>query len=160
MKTNILRDSNEARQFISQGLWWQRVQAPNGATVRHILSWAKELASGGQPLPPVGFLADLGHVSLGDEWEMRSGRDSLLVPNLPINQVRTYEDHVLGKIYADWTFGRACDALRQYAKGREQARGLAYFLGQFRERARYDGVEMSLGVLNTLLEVPPEELLS
>ena len=53
-----------------------------------------------------------------------------------INLVRTYEDHVLGKIYADWTFSRASDALRHYAKGRDQARGLAYFLNQFRERAR------------------------
>src|SRR5262249_33875749 len=112
------------------------------------------------PLPPIGFVADLGHVAFGEDWEGRSGREGVSVPNLPINVVRTYEDHVLGKIYADWTFARGCDALRQYPKGRDQARGLAYMLGQFRERARFDGVEMSVGVINTLLEVPPEELLS
>lgn len=144
-----------------QGLWWQRVLSPNAATVRTLLTWAKELASGGQPLPPPGFIADLGHVAFGEDWDHRQNRDTgAIVPNLPINLVRTYEDHVLGKIYADWTFGRASDALRLYSKGREQARGLAYLVGAFRDRAKYDGVEMSVGVINNLLEVPPEELLS
>lgn len=160
MKTYTLRDSAEARQFLTQGLWWQRVLPPAAVTVRAALTWAKELASGGQPLPPIGFLADLGHVSLGKDWEMRSGRDNVAVPNLPMNLVRTYEDHVLGKIYADWTFARASDALRRYADGREQARGLAYFVTQLRDRARFDGVELPLGVINALLELPPEEVLA
>lgn len=161
MKIYVIRDSAEARQFLVQSLWWQRVMSPNAASVRTLLAWAKEVASEGQPLPPPGFIADLGHVALGEDWDHKPHRDSgTMVPHLPINLVRTYEDHVLGKIYADWTFGRASDALRHYAKGREQARGLAYLLGAFRERAKYDGVEMSLGVINALLEVPPEELLS
>jgi hypothetical protein len=161
VKIHVIRDSAEARQFLVQGLWWQRVMPPSAASVRMLLGWAKELASGGQPLPPPGFIADLGHVAFGEDWDNKQNRESgAIVPHLPINLIRTYEDHVLGKIYADWTFGRASDALRHYAKGREQARGLAYLLGAFRDRARYDGVEMSLGVINTLLEVPPEELLS
>jgi hypothetical protein len=160
MKTHIIRDSFDARRLLVQGLWWQRVLQPTAATVRTVLSWAKEAASGGQPLPPIGFVGDLGHVALGEEWELRTGKEPLSVPNLPINLVRTYEDHVLGKIYADWTFARASDALRRYPRGRDQARGLAYFLGQFRERARYDGVEISLGVINTLLDTPPDEVLT
>ena len=32
---------------------------------------------------------------------------------LPSSLLRTYEDHVLGKLYADWTFSRAGDALRR-----------------------------------------------
>jgi hypothetical protein len=161
VKIHVIRDSTEGRQFLTQGLWWQRVLPPSAATVRTVLGWAKELASGGQPLPPPGFIGDLGHVAFGEDWENRPNREgTATVPNLPINLIRTYEDHVLGKIYADWTFGRASDALRPYAKGREQARGLAYLLGAFRDRAKFDGVELSLGILNTLLEVPPEELLS
>ncbi len=160
MKTHIIRDSFDARRLLVQGLWWQRVLQPTAATVRTVLSWAKEAASGGQALPPIVFVGDLGHVALGEEWELRSGKEPLAVPNLPINLVRTYEDHVLGKIYADWTFARASDALRRYPRGRDQARGLAYFLGQFRERAKYDGVEISLGVLNTLLDTPPDEILT
>ena len=160
MRTHIIRDSSDARRFLVQGLWWQRVLPPTAATVRAVLGWAKELAAGGQPLPPIGFVADLGHVAFGEDWESKSGREGVAVPNLPMNVVRTYEDHVLGKIYADWTFARGCDALRQYPKGRDQGRGLAYLMGQFHERARYDGVEMSLGVLTALLEVPVEELLA
>jgi hypothetical protein len=99
-------------------------------------------------------------VALGEDWESRSGREPVNVPHLPINLIRTYEDHVLGKIYADWSFTRGTDALRRYAKGREQARGLAFLIGQYRDRAQYLGVEMSPGVVNAALEVPPEELLT
>src|SRR3954453_15331137 len=161
MKTHLIRDSMEARNLIAQGLWFQRVVQPQANNVRDLLLWYKEIANEGQPLPPVGFVGDVGHVALGEEWELRATREPLQVPSLPMNLIRTYEDHVLGKIYADWTFGRASDALRRYAKEhREQARGLAYFFGQFRERARYDGLELSLGVINGLLETPPDELLS
>jgi hypothetical protein len=161
MKHHIIRDSAEARRFLTQGLWWQRVVPPTASTTRTILTWVKELASGGQLLPPIGFVADLGHVTLGEDWEMRSGREQVSVPNLPMNLVRTYEDHVMGKIYADYTFARASDALRHYSKGRDQARGLAYFIGQFRERARFEGVEISVGAISSLLtDSPPEEVLA
>ncbi|MFO0876000.1 MAG: hypothetical protein U0840_01400 [Gemmataceae bacterium] len=159
MKIHTLRDSFDARRFLTQGLWWQRVLPPQASTLRAILTWSKELASEGHPLPPPGFIADLGHVTFGEDWETRAGREPVSVPNLPINLVRTYEDHVMGKIYADYTFARASDALRQYPAGRDQARGLAYFLEQFRQRAQYDGVELPVGVLNALLETSPEEVL-
>ena len=79
-------------------------------------------------------------------------------PGLPINLVRTYEDHVLGKFYADWSFGRAADALRRY-EGRDRARGLAFVLDRFRERSGFAGVHFSPGVLKGLLDAPPEEVL-
>jgi hypothetical protein len=75
---------------------------------------------------------------------------------LPIHLLRTYEDHVLGKLYADWTFSRASDALRRY-KGRDQARGLAFLVKQFVERSGFQGVRLSPGVLKSVLEMPPEE---
>jgi hypothetical protein len=159
MKNYVLRNSADARRFLVQGLWWQRVLPPRAATVRHILGWVKEVSSAGQPLPPTGLVADLGHVAFGEDWEARAGRDPVTLTNLPINLVRTYEDHVLGKVYADWTFSRASDALRRYPKGRAQAQGLAFFLGQFHERAGFPGVEMSPGVISAALEAPPEELL-
>src|SRR5262249_13364593 len=116
-----------------------------------------EVASAGQPLPPPGFIADVGHAAFGDDWEGRAGREAVAVPNLPINLVRTYEDHVLGKVYADWTFSRAGDALRRY-QGRDRARGLAFLFEQFRERAGFDGVEMSPGVIKAALDAAPEEV--
>jgi hypothetical protein len=160
MAIHVIRSSAEARRFLTQGLWWQRVLAPTAATVRDSLAWIKEAAAGGQPIPPSGFVADIGHLAFGEEMEGRSGRDGPAVPNLPINLLRTYEDHVLGKVFADWTFARGSDALRRYPKGRGQARGLAYLLEQVRGRARFDAVELSPGVLNALLDAPPEEALA
>src|SRR5437868_12611101 len=95
-----LRDLDEARLFLAQGLWLQRVRAPAAAMVRPALRWALEVASGGQPLPPVGFVADLGHAALGADWEAKSGREAVHVPGLPPGLIRTYEDYVLGKFYA------------------------------------------------------------
>jgi hypothetical protein len=152
-----LRDSEEARRFLVQGLWWQRVTPPRPGSVRKTLEWAMEIASGGHDLPPTGFLADLGHVALGQDHETSTGRDTLAVPALPITLLRTYEDHVLGKFYADWTFSRAGDALRRY-KGRDQARGLAYLFQQFARRSGFHGVRLSPGVIKAALETPPEEI--
>ena len=134
MSIHELRDLGEARRFLLQGLWWQRVAPPTAATVRPALEWALQAASGGQALPPLGFLADLGQAAFGARAAARLGR-SAVVPGLPINVVRTYEDHVLGKFYADESFGRAADALRR-TEGRDRTRGLAFVLDRFHERLR------------------------
>jgi hypothetical protein len=157
MKSYEIRDLEQARRFLLQGLWWQRVVPPAAATVQPALQWAMEAASAGQPLPPVGFIADLGQAAFGLD-EGRSGRSAAPPPALPINLVRTYEDHVLGKLYADWTFNRAGDALRRY-QGRDRARGLAYLLDQFRQRANFPGVEFAPGVIKAALDAPPDEVL-
>jgi hypothetical protein len=153
-----LRDSEEARRFLLQGLWWQRVLPPRAGRVRAVLEWALEIASSGQELPPIGFLADLGHVVFGQDQDTPSPREGP-PPLLPINLLRTYEDHVLGKFYADWTFSRASDALRGY-KGRDQARGLAFLFERFAERSGFQGVRLSPGVLKSILEARPEDALS
>jgi len=123
-----------------------------------VLEWAMEIAAGGQPLPPVGFVADLGHVAYGLD-RGRAAREVVEAPGWPANLARSYEDHFLGKLYADWTFERAVDALRRYA-GRDQARGLAYVVKQVRERAKIGGVELSPPVIQALLAVPAEDLLA
>src|SRR6185437_4705764 len=151
-----LRDSEEARRFLLQGWWWQRVTPPRSANVRSVLEWAVEIASSGQDLPPLGFLADLGHAAFGQDHDEPAGRDALTVPALPINLLRTYEDHVLGKFYADWTFSRASDALRGY-QGRDRARGLAFLFRQFAQRSGFHGVRLSPGVIKSILEMPPDE---
>jgi hypothetical protein len=154
-----LRDAEEARRFLFQGLWWQRVVPPSPGRVRAVLQWALEIASGGQDVPPLGFLADLGHAAF-DEPSSQPEASATLPAGwtvLPINLLRTYEDHVLGKFYADATFNRASDALRRY-KGRDQARGLAFVLRRFAERSGFRGVRLSSGVLKSALEAPPEEI--
>jgi vWA domain found in the FtsH ternary systems/N-terminal helical region fused to the FtsH ternary system vWA domain len=158
MNVVILRDSDEAQRFLLQGLWLQRAVPPTAATVRHVLEWAIEIAGGGQPLPPVGVIADLGHAAFGADQDSRASPQPLAVPGLPPSLMRTYEDHVLGKVYSDWSFERASDAMRRL-QGRDRARGLAYVVKQFRDRAGYGGVELSPGIIRTLLEAQPEELL-
>src|SRR6266511_2270759 len=108
----VLRKSDDARQFLLQGLCLQRVLPRT--TFKEPLEWALELAAAGQPLPPLCLVADLGHLALGLDAAAHDGRDALAIPGVPNELVRRYEDHVLGKVSADWTFARAGDALRRY----------------------------------------------
>src|SRR5258705_11690614 len=102
-----LRDRKQARRYLAHGLWLQRVQPVSAATVRPALEWALELAANGHPLPPVGFVADVGHTAFGPDAEVRAGRETAAGGGLPAGLARTYEDYVLSKFYADWTFDRA-----------------------------------------------------
>lgn len=151
-----LRNPEEARDYVVQGLWLQRVAAPAPGGVRSVLEWALEIAANGQPLPPVGFVADLGHAAFGLD---RGAKPHAELPGWPHALARSYEDHVLGKVYADWTFERAADALRRY-EGRDRAKGLAYVVKQVRERGRVGGVELSPAVLRGLLQADPGEVLA
>jgi hypothetical protein len=158
MTPEILRDTDEAQKFLLQGLWLQRAVPPVAATVKTVLEWALEIAAGGQPLPPIGVVADFGHAAFGADRDPRAARDHLTIPGLPPGLMRTYEDHVLGKLYADWAFERAGDAMRRF-QGRDRARGLAYVVRQFRDRGNYGGVELSPGVIRSLAESAPDDLL-
>jgi hypothetical protein len=155
---NPIRDSDLAQQYVLQGILLQRAVAPHGRNVRQVLEWALEILSGGQPLPPVGFVADLGHAIFGLDQESRPKRDFPTVNGFPSTLARTYEDRVLGKLYADWTFERASDAMRRYTL-KERPRGLAYFVKQMRERGQFDGLEFSPGIVRSMLDLPPEEIL-
>jgi hypothetical protein len=159
MSTTEVRDSDEARRFLLQGLWLQRVRPSTRATVRDALEWSLAVVSGGEPLPPIGFLADLGTLAFALDREERADRGNLAVPGLSAAVARAYEDYVLGKLYADWTFERAGDALRRY-QGRDRGRGLAFVINQFRARAAFDGVHLSPAVIRAALERPQEEVLA
>jgi hypothetical protein len=155
-----LRDLTQARRFLVQGLWLQRALPPTEATVRPALEWALEVAADGHPLPPPGFVADLGNTAFGLDRGARTGREALAVPGLPAALARTYEDEVLGRVYADWSFERASDALRRYREGRDRARGLAFLLNQFRERAGFGGVHLSPAVIKSLAKDAPDRVLA
>src|SRR5688500_9359330 len=103
MNPSPIRDLDEARLLLAQGLRLQRTIDPEPRTVRLALQWAHELMSQGHPLPPIGFVADVGHIALGLGEEDRAGRQIPKPPGLPPHLLSSYEDHVLGKFYADWT---------------------------------------------------------
>jgi vWA domain found in the FtsH ternary systems/N-terminal helical region fused to the FtsH ternary system vWA domain len=179
MNPILLRDPETARQYLLQGLWFQRAVHPGTATLQRALRWSLIVADAGHPLPPTGFVADLGHIALGREREERAAKEVLALPGVPPGLIRTYEDHVLGKIYADWSFERASDALKRIRAERKlgtdpldekevprrteerRALGLAYVIKQFRERAEINGVELSPAVIRGLLDSreKPEDLL-
>src|SRR5262245_36532818 len=157
MEVHELRDLEAARRFVVEGLWLQRAVKPTAATVQSTLQWAMEVASGGHPLPPIGFVADVGNVAFGADAEHRL-KDPLHVPGWPPTLARSYEDHVLGKLYADWLFERASDALRKF-QGKERTKGIAYVINQIRERANFGGVMLPPAVIRGLLAASPEEVL-
>jgi hypothetical protein len=159
MKSIELRDLDEARTIVTQGLYLQRAMQPGAGTVKDALEWALEILSQGNPLPPVSFIADLGHIAFSMDWETKNTRQRLVVPNVSPNLLAAYEDHVLGKIYADWTFSRASEALRHYHEGRDRSRGLAFVINQIRLNAGFSGIEFSPGILNTMIADSPDELL-
>lgn len=153
-----LRDLDAAKRYIVEGLRLQRAVQPSAATVRPALEWAMEVVSGGHPLPPIGFIADVGHVAFGADTEHRV-KEPLPVPGWPPALARSYEDHVLGKLYVDWMFERASDALRKYT-GKDRTKGLSYVLNQIRERAGMGGVLLPPAVLRNLLTSNPDDILS
>jgi hypothetical protein len=154
-----IRQANDARQYVMQGLHLQCFLHPAPGTVREILEWSLEIASAGHPLPPLGFLADLAHMALGKPGRQHDGLARAQVPGLSGGLLRAYEDHVLGKVVADATLDRAADALRRY-RGRDQARCLAFIVEQMRERCGWTGVYLSPAVLKALLREPPEQVLA
>jgi hypothetical protein len=160
MSVSELRDLNQARLFLVQGLRMQQVLPPTPSTVGRVLGWALEIASTGQPLPPLGFVADLGHSAFGLDQGARRGAREPKAAGLPPALARSYEDHVLGKAYADATFERAADALRRYQSARDQARGLAFVVNQLRERAGFGGVYLSPAVIKALQRESAERVLA
>ena len=159
MEVHELRDLEAAKRYIVEGLQLQRAVKPSAATVRGALEWAMEVASGGHPLPPVGFIADVGHVAYGADIDQRH-KETQQVPGWPPTLARAYEDHVLGKLYADWMFERAGDALRKYPQGKDRVKGIAYVVNQIRDRLNFGGVMLPPAVIRGLLSASPDEVLS
>ncbi|MBY0459409.1 MAG: hypothetical protein K2V38_18955, partial [Gemmataceae bacterium] len=152
-----LRDLDLARRYVLDGLLLQRAVKPTAGTVKRALEWAMEIASGGHPLPPIGFVADVGNVALGVDADQRA-REAQPVPGWPPALGRSYEDHVLGKLYADWTFERAGDAIRKY-KEKDRVRGLGYAVNQIVERSGIGGVLLPPAVIRSLQTTNPDEVI-
>jgi len=141
-----IRDADESRRFVAQGLWFQRVFAPRAGAVEGILGWSMEAAAGGEPIFPVGVVADLGHLILEPEHAGQAERARVVVPGWPPGRSRAYDDLVLGKLETDPTVARASDALGRN-RGRERARGLAFVLEAIRARSGAGGVLLNPSAL-------------
>lgn len=156
MSNYEIRDPDQARQHILQGLLLSRCAPMTAARAVDALQWSMEIVSDGSPLPPMGFVADVGYVAFGS---LRSAdlNQSQSVPGLDPTVSRRYEDYVLGKLYADMSFERASDAVMRF-NGRDRHRGLAYMINQQRVRSGFDGVVLTPAVIKGLLQLKPEEI--
>lgn len=153
--TNLeLRNPAETRRYLLEGLWWQRILPVRAEQVPAILDWALAITGDGEPLPPLGFLADIGHMTFRANAGMAAPSF-----DLPSTLVRAYEDHVLGKLFADSAFERAGDALQSYQNG-DRTRGLAFLVSQMRRHIGFDGVLLGPGLLKSLRATDAQELLS
>ena len=153
-----IRDPAEVRSFLAQGLWLQRVLEPNAASVGPALRWTLELSGAGEPMPPVGVVADVGHLVFGHGRDLGPQRAAPEVPGWPDGLVRSYEDHVLGRLDADGTMARAADALARY-RGRDRDRGLAFVIGQLQRRSGAPGVLLNPAAVKGALEAPADAFL-
>lgn len=141
-----LRDPAEALRFLRQSLWLQRTTVPQAASVGVTLGWALELASAGEPVPPLGFVAEVGHLALGAGVLSVT---NVALPGWPEGLVRAYEDCVLSKLAMDRSFERGADALRRY-QGRDRGRALLFILQQMRQRAGFGGVLLNPALVKSL----------
>lgn len=161
-----LRDSTTARRFVLEGLLFQCVQPPALESLKTVLEWSLEAAVEGIPLPPIGVIADLGHLAFGKDPSLSeppttpetAAAARELFP-LPAILIRQYEDFVLGKLDTDRSFDRAVDALCRYSDRRDRAKALAFFFRQLGQRAGSRGVLLSPAVIRNLARLDPEEIL-
>jgi hypothetical protein len=150
-----LRDRDEARIFLLQGLLLARLTPPTVPALQATLGLALEVATN-QPLPPPGFLADLAQILLGSVSTGEVNQDA--VDCFPTPMRRSYEDYVLGKLYTDVSIERGGDAMRRY-QGRDRGRGLAFLVEQMRQRCGFDTVILSPALIKALHREPGEILL-
>lgn len=162
-----LRDADLTRQFLLQGLWLQRVLPPLPETTQRVLGWCHELVSGGEGLPSVGLVADVGHEAFGLEPEGKAQKERLNILKMlesltdaDRQLIQHYENHVIGRLRSDSSFSRGSDGLAGFQGDRDRSRGLAFVLTQIRERADYPRVMLSPGVIKGLLQEKPVDLLA
>ena len=135
--------------------------SPVGWKVRE-LRWfyehcaALELAEGGEPIPPIGFVADVGCLVAGARRDPFV-RNVVDVPGWPAGLAERYDDFVLGKLDTDPSAVRASEALARY-KGRDHDRGLVFVIDQFRRRAGFDGILLNPAVIKSAPEHPARRL--
>ena len=154
-----IRDSQTAERFLLLSLPLQSVRPLSQETISTVLSWCLEAAVEGAPLPPAGFVGDLGHLAFptftDDHSHKRLAADSWL----PSSLWRQYEDQVLGKLYVDSSFERGVDGLARFPAPRDRAKGLAFILRQITRRAGFVGVSLSPAVIKELQRRTPGDVL-
>ena len=153
-----IRESQRAQRHLLQGLLLSRCAPLAPHRVEQAIGWAREVAADGHPLPPLGFVLDVGVIALG---LLRTHDQRQLDPVAGVDPtlLRQYEDYVLGKLFADISFERASEGLLRYRMA-DQGRALAYAINQQRQRCQFRGVVLPPSVLKRLNDSSGEELIA
>lgn len=157
MKFHELQSPEAARAYVSQGLRWMRAVSWQPEIARQCLNWIRQLASEGHPLPPPGFVADIGVVVARLENRLRPVASQ--PSDWPGEMIRGYEDHVLSKLYSDRGIDRAGDALCRLAE-RDRIRGMAFIVESVRDRLGLGGVTFGPASLKPLFDMPPDSVVA
>ncbi len=152
-----LRDPADVRQYLLQGFCLQRIALPRADLFATVCDWALALAAEGEPVPPIGFVADIGHAIFRGATGIHV--ESNAIPGWPVELIRAYDDTVLNRLLADAMFGRAGDAVRAYSAS-ERARGLAFLIAQLCSRVGIPGVLFSPSILKSLRDADGGDLLA
>ena len=153
-----IRDPDAARHHLLCGLWLSRGAELTAERVSNTLGWASEVVSDGAPLPPLGFVADIGRLCMG---AIRNPNPQAVQQIVELDNalVTRYEDYVLGKLHADMTFERGVDAVQRY-EGRDRDRAIAYVLNALRRRCGFGGAMLSPAIIKGLADRNPHEVLA
>ena len=157
MSTYEIRDPDEAKQHLLLGLLLARNAQISPQSVTDTLKWAMEIVAEGSPLPPLGFVGDVGGLAMGS---LRASAHSNVPVQADLNPAvaRKYDDYVLGRMYCDSSFERSADAIQSF-QGRDKARGVAYIVNRIRERAQLGGAMLSPAVVKNLSQQKPEKVI-
>jgi len=149
-----LRDSDEVRRYVLQGLRLRQPGSNPNDDITTALRWLLELANADDVIPPACFVADVGRLINAKDGSFTRQR---VANALPADLTRAYEDYVLGKLYADATFERGSASVCRYT-AKDQARGTAWLVSRFRDRADIPGIRSSPNVIRAMAKTPVEEL--
>lgn len=156
MAVSEIRDPDEARRWLLQSLWLQRLTPPSPDRVAPTLLTAYRIAADGVPLLPLGILADFSSILISSEHATRPRQSA--TKQWPSHLARSYEDHVLGKLFIHPEIERAADALRRYTPV-ERVQGFAFVQRQLFAQHALAGLEIAPGILRNMATDSPEDLL-
>ncbi len=152
-----IRDSDEATRWMSAGMCLMRLSRPTETEVTQIAKRVIRAVSEAGALPPVGVLADVGHLLSGGALKFEAPLPA--ADKAVLSAVRSYEDQFLGRLAQDPRLEAIADALMRLPEGsRDDA--VALLITRVSERIGYDkAVSMSPGVARRATEIAADELL-
>lgn len=150
-----LRDRGEARGWLAAGLCLMRLGHVDAGELTLVGPWIVDTLSERGALPPVGVIADIGHLLAG-----RGLRGIRALPAIEARlsaAVRAYEDHLLGRLEASPRLDELIDAFAPLDE-RLRARAVALVTGRLLSRLGSGGlVALAPGVVRELAAAPFDE---